>query len=216
MQSALAVATSPLATGDDLIAAAPILARVAEAADALTRQGVEPLPDPPPIVGSADLDALAAVQERFSFMGAEGSAIARRLGTVIDYRLGAAAVVDLPELPTSTGVSGLNALSAQLAAALADSVTIVRALPADAALSEHRDRLDALLERFGTWQVEYVDALRREDAAIAAGLIDELDTMRRELDSALVPALAEVRTDIDTGILELASQLDTTLQRLPR
>ncbi len=121
----------------------------------------------------------------------------------------------LPALPTKASAQILNDLSVSLASALADSVTTAGSLPADAALVDHTRALKSAIDRFGDWQVEYLDALRRDREAEAAALVTEVATLRTDLGDLLVPSLAAIRLDVDSAILELATQLENSLFRLP-
>jgi len=214
-QGALAVATEPTATVSELTAAGPPLAAAAGAAERLSLQGVTPLPDAPPIIGSSTLEALRSEQVRFSFMGAEATASAVRITALIEYRLGLDRILALPDLPTVAAAGGLNALTASLAATLAESVSAAASLPEDAALAEHAATVDSAIDRFGEWQVEYIEVLRRGLEAEAEILVAEISEVVARLDDALMPVLSSLRVEIDTAILELATQIDTTLLRLP-
>ncbi len=215
LQQALAIATEPATSVDDLAATAPPLAAALASAERLTSEGVDPLPDVPPIIGSQDLEILSAEQSRFSFMGAEASAVTQRISTVIAYRTGVDQLFAVPPLPTSASGEELSAVSVALANTLADSVAASAGLPADAALAGHAESVTAAIARFGDWQVEYIDRLRRTLSDDAATLISEWEAIIADLDVQLIAALGAIRSDLDTSILELASQLDRTLLRLP-
>jgi hypothetical protein len=214
-QTALSTATEPDVDTTALSSVVPTLAALASAAESLDREATATLPAAAPFVGSSDRETLAAVQDRFGFMSAEADAISRRVATVVDYRLGASGLLDLPDLPDTATGEELRELGIVLAAALADGVTLATELPSDAALATHRQALLDLLTWFGDWQVDYLDALRRTSSEQASELAAEYTSRRATLDALLVPVLASLREEIDTMILELARQLDNTLLRLP-
>lgn len=63
-------------------------------------------------------------------------------------------------------------------------------------------------ERFATWQVDYLEALRTNDATRAEALIVELEVSLVELENALVTPLAQIRREADADLIDLAREID--------
>ncbi len=213
-QLALATLTDPTAAPDDVTATVPTVATLDAAAHDVVVLGDAPLPSTPPLVPRGPLDALEPTRRQLSLLGNEGSTIASRLGHVFSYRTTVGDILDTGPLPVTAEPQQINALSVDLAETLANDAELVAALPDDAAFSELRDAVDAALERFATWQGEYVEALGSGDEAAATVLVDELSELRRSLVHLLDLALADVRPELDAQIIELAGQIEATIDDL--
>jgi hypothetical protein len=95
-----------------------------------------------------------------------------------------------------------------LASAQAESASILADLPSDVSLAPHEELARSINEDFATWQIDYLEALRNEDAATAAALVEELNTDLEELDAALVTPLAQIRRQTDADLIDLARSID--------
>ncbi|MFO7699714.1 MAG: hypothetical protein R6W79_03790, partial [Acidimicrobiia bacterium] len=72
------------------------------------------------------------------------------------------------------------------------------------------------LERYTDWQDEYLGALASGDTATTEVLVAEIDALRAALESATEEALLVVRTEMDTGIVTLAGDLEVYMEELSR
>lgn len=214
-QSALAVATEPDVDDTTLGATAAPLGELVGRAAAVTRAGNEPLPSAPPLFSSVAIRDLAPFRSRLGPIGAEGTAIAERISAIADYREELRRLAVLPDLPDAAASSEISELSVTLASSLADGLAIVRELPADAALATHRRLLGEFLDFFGTWQADYLDALRQGDSASATQLVDALQSWRSDIDRELSSPLALVRSEVDAKILALAEAIDALADEIP-
>ena len=86
-----------------------------------------------------------------------------------------------------------------------DSATALDELPEDAAYRRAQGGGPRGLTRFTDWQVEYAEAMRLGRRRLAETLVAEWEAISAELDALLVSALARVRTEVDSEIMELAT-----------
>ncbi len=212
-QQTLAALTEPTADVSQFAAELDSITALRTNADDAMTLASDPLPTPWPLAPKAPLEELAPFRDSLARQGASTESIARRLAAVLEYRMAAEGFLVIPVLPTEPG-EDLAALSEQLATVAADSATALTEMPDDPALVGHKAASQELLERFTTWQVAYVDALRNDDTDQAEILVTEMQTARAELDTLMMEALAEIRSSVDEGIISLASTLEETIGEL--
>ncbi len=213
-QLALATLTDPTAVAGDVTATVPTVAALDAAAHDVVVLGDAPLPSTPPLVPRGPLDALEPARQQLSVLGTEGSSIASRLGHIFSYRTTVGDLLDTGPLPVTADPQQINTLSVDLAETLADDAELVAALPDDAAFTQLRGAVDDALVRFAAWQGDYTEALASGDDATATVLVAELSDLRRSLIHLLDVALADVRPDLDSQIIELAGQIETAIDDL--
>jgi hypothetical protein len=207
-QTSLAVATDPASTtGDfaDLVTQLTVLAAKASAVDEAAQ---EDLPSAPPLTSSKPIDELEPIRLRIEPLGPAAIAIQRRIANLVEYRTLLDGFLDLPDLPIAADSSEQAELRVTLAAAQAESTAILAELPYDPALEDHREQVRDLNERFATWQVDYLEALRTEDSVLARALLAELGDELAELDNQLVGPLAQIRRETDVDLIALAGSID--------
>ena len=207
-QTSLAVATDPAADGAALAGLTTQLTTLAAKASALDAATQADPPSAPPLTSSAPIDAVEPVRQRAEPLGTAAIAIQRRIADLVEYRTLMTGFLVLPELPTTADSDTQATLRVDLAAAQAESASILADLPSDPALESHAAMARDINERFATWQVDYLEALRTGDAAAARTLIAELESSLVELDNALIAPLAQIRREVDTDLIELAREID--------
>lgn len=212
-QTVLALVTEPDADASQFPDVIPTVADLRADAETALELAAEPLPSAWPLASSQPFEELAPTRETTSREATTAEAIARRLGEVLDYRTLFAGFLDSGELPTRPE-QDLSELNLRLASAAADSATILSSLPGDAAFAQHTELARAALERFTTWQVDYVDALRTDDLDAVGLLLEELAAMRADLDRALVAGMAQIRNEVDESIISLAASLDAAIAEM--
>ncbi len=212
-QGALATATDPEATQEELSELAGPLTDLVSVAEHLADVIADPLPEAPPLLPSGPIDELVPLQDRLGPLGGEAVAVQKRISDLVRYRTLLAGITDLPDLPTEATAADINELRVTLAAFHADSVGTVNQMSPDTALTEHLDEVRAALNRFADWQIDYLEVLRQGDDPTP--LIAEITTLFENLDHTIVPPLATIRTETDTQILDLAQELDDATLLLP-
>jgi len=210
-QSSLAVATDPASTPTELTALSTQLTVLAARASSLDEAATTDVPSALPLTSSDPLDELEPIRQQLAPLGSVAAAIQRRISNLASYRTSMAGFLDLPDLPIAADSSGQAELRVTLAAAQANSASILAELPDDPALADHRDRARDLNERFATWQVDFLEALRAEDSVAARSLLAELGDGLALLDSELVAPLAEIRRDTDIELIALAGSIDSVV-----
>lgn len=213
-QSVLAQVTEPAADATQFADLIPTVADLRADAESALDVAAEPLPTAWPLASSKPFEVLEPVRQTTSQQATTAQAIARRLGEVLDYRSLFARFLDTGDLP-SRPETDLSELNLRLAAAAADSASILNELPADAALAPHAQLARNALERFTTWQVDYVDALRTDSTDEVAVLLDELAAIKARLDEELIAAVALIRSEVDASIIDLAAALDAAVTTVP-
>lgn len=207
-QTSLAIATDP---GSDLAQIqdrSTELTQLASSVSAVEDAAQLALPSSPPLTSKAPIEELEPIRRRLEPIGSNGLTIQRRISNLVSYRSLLASFLQLPDLPTSANSDQQSELRVSLAAANAQSASVLAELPSDVALDDHHAQARALSERFGDWQVEYLEALRTEDAASAGTLVAELEASLSDLNDALVTPLAQIRRQVDNDIIDLASSID--------
>ncbi len=215
-QSALDTITNPDSAPDEILATIPMISQLDSAAHALSVVAAEPLPTQLPFFPVAEITALEPLQDAAQINAAHGSDIARNLGYAYVYRTTIPLLLTTGDLPTSADVQTINALSVMLASSLVDDSTALSDLPVTEVTADLNDLAHASVERFATWQDEYLTTLSEGDEEAAAELIAELDALRSGLATELDAAMASMRVEIDVQIVELATDLDEYLAELTR
>jgi len=215
-QSVLAVLTEPSTEVEQLSDLVPDLSRLKAAADGVVEASTTPLPQPLPLIPSDALDDLEPARDSMARLGGDASAIADQISSGIAYRSLVDGFLAVRDLPSSADQAQVSAIQEQLALALADATSVLGELPGDAVFSEHRAGLSAAVSSYPDWESAYIAALRTEDAVEATRLTTEHATLLTSLERDLVPALATLRSAIDTAILDLDRELVDTINDLPR
>lgn len=210
-QSSLAVATDPASTPTELTALSTQLTVLTARASSLDEAATTDLPSALPLTSSGPLDELEPIRQQLAPLGSVAAAIQRRISNLASYRTSMASFLNLPDLPIAASSSGQAELRVTLAAAQANSASILAELPDDPALADHRSRARALNERFAAWQVDFLEALRAEDSVTARALLAELGDGLAILDSELIEPLAEIRRDTDNELIALAGSIDAVV-----
>jgi len=148
-------------------------------------------------------------------LGAQAESISGRLATTFTYRSTIPALFATPDLPTETDSGAVDGLSVSLAESLADTARLVADLPPDPTFDATRDLATQASQRYATWQLEYLDALREGDIDRATTLIEELDNAQSAIDRELDSALATVRSEVDPHIVTLASDVELAVTAVP-
>ena len=207
-QTSLAAATDPVSTSSDLSDLATQLTVLTAKASSLDAAAQADLPAAPPLTSRAPIDELEPIRARIEPLGTVANTIQRRIANLVEYRTLMADFLSLPDLPITADSSGQAELRVTLASAQADSAAILAGLPDDPALADHRSSARDLNDRFATWQVDYLEALRTEDSVVARELLAELGDGLAELDNQLVNPLAQIRRDTDADLISLAGSID--------
>ena len=211
-QTSLAIATEPesdVAAINDLTTQLTVLAAKASALDEAAQAD---LPAAPPLTSRAPIDELEPIRQRAEPLGTVALTIQRRIANVVEYRTLMTGFLELPELPTTADSATQADLRVVLAAAQADSAAILAELPNDVSLEAHRAQARQISERFATWQVDYLEALRTEDSATARTLVAELTADITSLDAELVTPLAQIRRQADADLIDLARSIDDVVR----
>ena len=215
-QVVLERATDPVEALDDLGAAAATLSSMSETSNRILDMAREELPGTLPLVPRDSLAALQPARDRMVEVGSQGVELSRRITLVAEYTTSAEGLLAVPRLPTVANDRRITDLSVMLAGVQAETAAVLATLPDDAALASHATQARAAQSRLGSWQTEYLEALRSGDEETAAALINEMADLRSSLDDALAGATAALRSDLDSSILRLASQIEATIILLPR
>ena len=207
IQTALATATEPASTSDEIADAAVLLAGFADSGGEILRLANEPLPAALPLANQARFDRLAAARDALEPFAAEADDIRGDIAAIAEYRLLLDNVLDVGELPTDGDPQSITQLGAELSNVLADSVSALNAMSPGGLLADHRDVVDTEITAFAQWQDDYLSALRDDDAERAGRLIRRLNRSRQQMHDTLVPILADQRSSIDERIVDLARRI---------
>jgi hypothetical protein len=216
IQQALASATEPATGAIDLLPLSAQLTRLDAAANEVVTRAARALPDTLPLVSRGPLEDLEPTRSRMKELGDDGAAIVARIAQTISYRTALEGVLVYPSLPVRADPSQINGISVSLAETLAQSSAVLTQLPLEAAFDTHRLQATAAVESFGEWQDAYLDALGVGDQAAAAALIDDAAALRAGVFSAIVPALANIRSEVDAAILDLNADVTDAIGAIPR
>ncbi len=215
-QTALDAITNPETPPEELPSAVPIISQLNSLADALAVAASAPLPRTLPLLPNKEVAALEPLQDTALIDAAQASDVARQLGYSYVYRTTIPRLVATGELPTTADTQTINALSVSLASSLVDDSTAISDLPITEATTDLNTAAHAAVERYASWQDEYLTALSEGDESSATELIDELENLRAGLRAELDAAMGIARTEIDQQIVELATDLDVFIAELTR
>ncbi len=215
-QDALDTVTNPETDEAAVSGSVPLIAEFASWALDLQSVTAEALPSVLPLVPSGPVDDLAPLRFTGALLGASGSDLAGRLGDAYVYRTTMPLLLETGTLPVNATTQELNDVSVRLASSLAEDSGAVADLPEDPALDAVALLARTSLARYADWQDEYLAALASGDTAAAETLVTELEMLRSDLDRATEDALLVVRTEVDSGIVNLAGDLEVYMEDLSR
>ncbi|MEN8040915.1 MAG: hypothetical protein ABFR95_05370, partial [Actinomycetota bacterium] len=144
------------------------------------------------------------------------SDVAHQLGYAYVYRTTIPTLLDTGPLPVTADNQTINALSVSLASSLVDDSSAVSDLPVTESTSDLNDLTRSSVERYATWQEEYLNALSEGNEPAATDLVTEMEDIRASLNAELADFLGAARTDIDQEVVELATDLERYLEELTR
>jgi hypothetical protein len=211
-QASLAAATDPAAHTAAMADLSAQLTALTAKASSLDEAAQADLPAAPPLTSRAPIDELEPIRQRLEPLGGAADTIQRRISDLVQYRTLFDGFLDLPDLPISADSSGQAELRVTLASAQADSAAILSQLPGDEALADHRALARDISERFGSWQIDYLESLRVEDSITARDLLAELGDSLAQLGNELVAPLAQIRRDTDRDLIDLAGSIDDVIK----
>ena len=214
-QNALAALTDPTTSPAAVAAAVPLVGDLNVRASIVIAQATQPLPNTVPLVPRDPFLALEPTRASMLVLGAEAQGISGRLATAFTYRSTIPLLFQTGDLPTSADPATVDALSVSLAESLADTARFVADLPPDPTFTETLELATSASQRYATWQLEYLDALRKDDAERAAALVEELDAARSGVTDAMHDALGQVRAELDPAIVDLAGETETAIAAIP-
>ena len=215
LQQALAVATDPGSSPEDLGSVGVGLAAIAGSSDRLFTVSNQSVPSPLPLTAPDLFDELDQIRSGLEPLAAAAASIRSQVADIADYRIALARVLQVGELPTEADSAAITERGANLAKVLAESVAALTVMPSDGPFAEHRSLVDTDVTAFAQWQDDYLRALRAGDGSETERLIAELHARRGALLDAVVPPLANLRTEVDGQVLDLAQRLAATLDMLP-
>lgn len=207
-QKSLEVATEPSSDPTSLRGLSTQLTALSARSSAVIEVSQADLPKTPPLTSSAPIDELEPIRQRIEPIGTTAQTIQRRIANLVEYRTLMSGFLDLPALPRTADSTTQTELRVVLASAQAESASILADLPSDVSLAAHEELARSINEDFATWQIDYLEALRNEDSAAAAALVDELNSDLEDLDAALVTPLAQIRRQTDADLIDLARAID--------
>jgi hypothetical protein len=210
-QRAIGALTDPAAPETDVAASPTAMAELASASAATTALGTKPLPATLPLVSRAPFEALEPTRTAMTILGPTGGDIATRLGVAFTYRTTIDSLFAVEGLPTTASDAEIAQLSLVLATDLAETSRLVADLPPDASFSDLAEAATSASDRYATWQLEYLAALRDGDAERAGALVAELGTTVASLGRVDDDALAALRIELDTALVELGAELDAAI-----
>lgn len=213
-QDALDTITDPSSTAGELSNTVPQISQLDSAAHELATVAAAPLPRQLPVFPVEEVTALEPLQDAAQINAAQGSHVSRQLGIAYVYRTTIPMLLPAGPLPIVADVQTINALSIELASSLVEASAAVNDLPTTEATADLNALAHTSVERFATWQDEYLTALTDGDEEAATQLIGELADMRSDLAISLAEAMSTMRVEIDLQIVELASDLEEFLVQL--
>ncbi|MFQ5948475.1 MAG: hypothetical protein ACE5KX_06420, partial [Acidimicrobiia bacterium] len=157
------------------------------------------------------IDELEPARQAMLQIADRARTIGLRLEDTVSYRLTYSRAFALPTLPISTSTEGAQALSVNLVTMIADTMKAAVDLPDDPILLAHLAQLDDALAWFQGWEVDYIDALRREDVEAATELVGEAKRRVRQLERSLEGPLAEMNRWAEEAIAQLQAALEQAL-----
>lgn len=214
-QLALATLTDTATSDDDVAEVPTAIARLNTASGLTTSQATIPLPETLPLVSAGPYEALQPTRTTMTILGATGRGLAARLGVGYTYRTTMESLFAVNALPTSASDTAITQMSLALATDLADTGRLVAELPPAAGFVVLRDSAVAASQRYATWQIEYLEALRSGDSARASELIAERGAALAALSEILGDAMIAMRLELDPVIVELAREIEATIGQIP-
>jgi hypothetical protein len=214
-QVALQILTDPASSPEEVSSTVPVIGDLTSDATIVIRQAAAPLPSTPPLVPRTPLENLEPTRDTMLILGAEAEGISGRLATTFTYRSTVPDLFATPDLPTQADSAAVDQLSVELAESLAETARLIADLPPDPTFAATRDAATEASERYATWQLEYLDALREGDTARATTLVAELEDARARIKDSLDVALAAVRTEVDPKIVGLAGETEAAIAAIP-
>ena len=211
-QTSLATATDPATGVEELDALGTQLTVLAAKVSDLDAASQRDLPAVPPLTSSEPIDKLEPIRQRIEPLGTIATTIQRRIANLAHYRILMSGFLAVPELPVSADSATQAELRVQLAEAQAESAAVLSELPSDVSLDAHRTLARESNDRFAGWQVDYLEALRTEDAAAAEALIAELGGLTSKLDDELITPLRQIRGQTDTDLIDLARSIQEVIE----
>ena len=214
-QATLATLTDPASAPEAVSASVPAIGDLNTRGTVAVSLATAPLPPTLPFVPRGPLEALEPTRTAMLILGAEAEGISGRLATTFTYRSTVPDLFATPALPVEADSATTNALSVTLAESLADTARLVSDLPPDPTFAETRELATRASERYASWQLEYLDALREGDTDRAADLVVELDAARDTIAAALESALSAVRSEVDPRVVTLAGETEAAITEIP-
>ncbi len=215
-QTSLDAITDPETPPEELSSSVPVISQLDSLAHELEVAATAPLPRTLPLLPNEEIGALEPLQDTAQIHAAQASEVARQLGYSYVYRTTIPQLLTTGDLPTSADTQTINALSLVLASSLVDDSSAISDLPTTQSTADVNNAAHAGVERYASWQDEYLTALSRGDEPGAAELIEELEDLRTALETALETAMRSARVEIDQQIVELAADLESFLQDVTR
>lgn len=214
-QVALQNLTDPDSSPEAVSSAVPAIGDLNARATIVVGLATAPLPATPPFVPRTPLEALEPTRRSMLIIGTEAEGISGRLATAFTYRSTVPLLFATSDLPAQAESAEVDALSVALAESLADTARLIADLPPDPTFAATRELATSASQRYATWQLEYLDALRESDTVRTTGLIGELDAARDAIQDSLEVALGEVRAEVDPKIVSLAAEAETVIDAIP-
>lgn len=214
-QSALQILTDPASSENEVAAVVPAIGDLNTRATVVVAQATTPLPETLPLVPTTPLDELEPTRSSMLILGAEAEGISGRLATTFAYRAAAPVLFDTPQLSIEADSATIDQLSVDLAESLAETARLISELPPDPTFTPTRELATSASERYATWQLEYLDALREGDAERAAGLVTELTTTKAAIAAELERALDAVETEVAPQIVAIATEAEVAIVAIP-
>lgn len=215
-QQALADLTDPAASPEAISAVPEAIAALSSVSGRAIAVATTPMPATLPLVPRDGFDSLEPTREAMTILGATGRDLAGRIGIGFTYRTSIEALFAIDGLPVDASDDAITDLSLALAEDLADTGRLIADLPQDALFVVVADAATVASQRYPTWQLEYLDALRQGDRERAGALAAELAAARRTIDSRLHTALGDMRTELDGVIVVVAAELEAAIDTAPR
>lgn len=214
-QEALGTLTDPTSSQDAVSASVPSIGDLNTRASVIIGQATTALPSTLPLVPRDALETLEPTRTTMLILGAEAEGISGRLATAFTYRSTIPGLFQTPDLPTEADSGTVDGLSVSLAESLADTARLVAELPPDPTFDATRDLAAQASQRYATWQLEYLDALREGDVERATALVEELGRARDAIVRELEIALVTVRAEVDPHIVTLAGDVEAAVTAVP-
>ncbi|MEE8486513.1 MAG: hypothetical protein V3S38_08215 [Acidimicrobiia bacterium] len=213
-QGALAVITDPDSNSVELSSALPAISELGSHAYNLESAADAPLPRRLPLVSIESVEMLDSLRDTAQIHAFQTSDIARRLGYAYVYRSSIPQLLSMGDFPTVADVRTINTLSVDLASSLVEASMALSDLPDTESLANLNEVARGAVERYASWQDDYLTALSEGSETAAESLVSEMQELRSNLASELRDAMALVRFEIDHQIVGLATELDAFLAEL--